>query len=135
MGLIDLGNMSQVGAVPPDGAYPVLIDKIDSKPSKKGDSTNLFVTYTILSAPENPEWEGKQVKETINVQESTLWKVQAFLEGATGKEWRDDEMQLDPDDLRGCELIIEGVAGEYNGQKQFQVNNYYPAGTDLSAIE
>lgn len=134
MGIIDLGNMKSVGSVPPEGAYPVTITKIDSSPSKDGKSTNLFITYTIESSPDNPEWEGTEFREMLNVQESTLWKVQAFLEAATGKEWREEDMQLDPDELIGSGLIVEGQEGEYNGRPQWSTTNYYPFGTEVHSV-
>jgi hypothetical protein len=130
--------MSQVGAVPPDGLYKVIVNKVDDRLSKDKQSTNLFVTYSIMQSASDEEdavrWEGKDLKETINVQESTLWKVQAWLEAATGKEWREDEMNLDPTEVMGRILWVEGVEGEYNGQKQFQIQNYYPEDMDIASI-
>lgn len=134
MGIIKLGNMSSVGAVPPDGAYPVTIVKVDAKESQDKQSTNLFLTLHIDDAPEAPEWVDKEITHLVNVQESTLWRVQQFLEAATGQDWKDDEMDLDPDDLIGRSLIVEGVEGEYKGQKQFNIKNYYPADYDPSEI-
>lgn len=137
MGIIDLGNMAQVGAVPPDGSYLTRITKIDAQASKKGDSTNLFITLEIEKAsdPEASDWVGKEIKTLINVQESTLWSVQAFLEAVTEREWRDEDMSFDPDDLIGSQVWAEGVEGDYNNRPQFNVKNWYPVSAQPDVSE
>lgn len=125
MGIISL-NMGSVGAIPPDGAYPVKVTKSDIGASKDGNSHNWFLRYEILEADDAPEWVGKEIQDLVNIQESTLWRVQMVLEAMTGREWRDDNMDFDPADVVGAELIVEGNEGEYNNQKQFQIKNYYP---------
>lgn len=134
MGIINLGDMSKVGAVPPDGAYAITILKVEAKASKNKEkpSTNLFIRYMIegvvgehLDPVASEQFVGQEFQTTVNVQETTLWRVQQVLEAVTMKEWRDDSMEFDPDDLIGGGAIIEGTEGEYNGQKQFNIQNWY----------
>lgn len=134
MGIIKLGDMSAVGAVPPDGAYAVTITKVDAKASanKEKPSTNIFLDLMIEGVVgDNSDEEtakkfvGQTISTLVNVQASTLWRVQEVLEAVTGREWREDDMEFDPDDLLGGGAIVEGTIGDYKGKPQFQISNWY----------
>lgn len=116
MGTIDL-NFGKVGALPPEGDILFRITAADVKPAKDQSKAPNIVVDLVIAEHEDSEWVNWKLRQWLNLGEASLWKTQEFLEAATGQDWRDDSMALDPSDLVNLELIGQCVHSEDNNGK------------------
>ncbi len=117
---LDFGG---IGTTPEDGVYLLEVVKVTVKPTKAGDSKNLNVQLKCIEMNE-AAFEGHTVWETLSLKPGARWKVQEFLEGVTGKDWRDDSMQLDIDELPGLTSYATCYQDEYNGKVSLKVRTW-----------
>lgn len=124
MGTIDL-NFGKVGQLPPEGDTLLNITKCELKAAKDASKApNLEVTFQIAEH-DDLQWVNYEFKQWLNLGDKSLWKVQEFLEAATGSEWKSDEMALDPDDVINQQVLATLVEDtDQNDRPVIKVKTY-----------
>jgi len=103
----------------PEGRYPARIDKIEERPSKKGEVPSWNITFAITS----DEAQGRKAFNTFGMAPNALWKFRELLE-AIGVE-ASGEADLDSDDYLGQEVGIIITHEEYEGKLRTRIGQFY----------
>ena len=123
MPTLDL-NFGDVGKVPDEGVWRILINKVIYKPNKAKDGFILDVE-AVFKDMDDPAFEDFKLfpRPTISLKTSARWKLQEFLNAVTQEDWSDDGMQLEVDEdtnevhsLAGKTVLAICVHEEYNKQ-------------------
>lgn len=69
----------------PEGDYTLVISDVKVEPAKSGESTNIILDMVVSGG----ESDGKKVRNYLNVQATTMWRVKEFFVALTG----DDELE------------------------------------------
>lgn len=85
-----------------EGDHVMVIDDAELKDAANGQSQNLILSLSVASSDQEEEI-GKKMKEYINIQESTMWRVKLFFEAMVGEEV--EEIDMEPSDLVGQTFI------------------------------
>jgi hypothetical protein len=90
---LNFSGVENAFAPVPEGDYTLVISDVKVEPSKNVDkpSTNIILDMVVSGG----ESDGKQVRNYLNVQESTMWRVKEFFVALTGDE---DLEEFDLDD-------------------------------------
>lgn len=98
---LNLGGVSSAGKPLPEGEYLFLIEEGSVAPAASGTSQNLKLK---MSAVEPVEQNGRNHMENLNIQESTMPFVKAFITALEG---------VDDDEINDYQLDVEGLAGRH----------------------
>lgn len=110
--------------------YKAVVKGIEAKPSNAGDSINYITTFEITDGA----MSGRQPKQKYFNSKGMGFMVD-FIEAAVGeKVARDEDLQLNTDDLVGKNLWIKVENTTYEGRIQNEVANYAAIGTDPNAL-
>lgn len=102
---LNLGGVTSAGTPLPESEYIFQIEDYEEAPAKSGESTNVKLKLTVI---EPVDYNGRPHRETINVQQSTMPFVKAFVKALTG---------LEEDELDAFTLSEETTVGQRIGGK------------------
>lgn len=105
----------------PEGSYVLKITG-----AEKGESSNDNETINWDFEVAKGEHKGAKLWYTTVLTEKSLWKLRELLEAA-GQEVPDDEMDIDLDDLIGCELGAIVFHEEYEGKNRAKIGDFIAA--------
>lgn len=120
MGLnLNFSGVTAAGKFPVfEGDFNFLIQKAEQKPSKAGNSINIHMTLECSDGPQ----QGETMLAVVNVQDSTMPFVKAFLNAVMNTEL-DGDFELEVSDLVGMPVGATVTNdGQYNS-----VEVWYPA--------
>lgn len=106
----------------PGGMYTLKIADCPVRENKAKDGEMIVFEFDV----QDEEYEGRKVWLNVSLKPQARWKLQEVLEAITQKEWREDDMDLDLEDLLGELVTGEIFIDEYNGRLNNKVNRLYP---------
>ena len=115
---LDFGDVGGFEPMP-DGNYLLRVADAPVKENKAKDGSMIVLELDVV---EPEEYVGRKVWLNVSLKPQARWKLQEVLEAITQKEWRDDNMTLDPIDLLGELVMGEVFSEEYNGRINNKVN-------------
>lgn len=123
-------DFGEVGKLPPEGTYLVKCIKAEIKSGKEAP---YIATQYEIQAPTMVGF--KNLFLNLSVAPQSLWATQRNLEALTGREFREDNMAIDEQELPGliCGAII--THGEYNGAAKAEIANLVPEEIGQEAVD
>jgi len=114
-------NFGDVGSIPEEGTKLVKCILAEVKAGKQAP----YIKFQFeLLGPDMPGFN--QLYLNLSCAQQSLWATQKSLEALTGREFRDDNMEIDENDFSGliCGAIV--VHGEYQGVERPQIDSLVP---------
>jgi len=120
---LDFGNVSSEPI--PEGMYSFQIADVGESTTSKGNA-QMDVKLSVIQPDEHI---GRVVWDNFVLVPQSLWVLQKFLEAATGKEWKDSDMDLEPKELVG--LFVRGTVMHKENPNQpgvvrARIREYFP---------
>jgi hypothetical protein len=109
-------DLAKGNAIEP-GRYPVRIDDVKDKTSKAGNAM-WEIELTITDGPAT----GRKLWATIMMQPNALWKLRQLLEAIGLEKAGTDD--LDTEELKDCELLVDVINEDYEGQISNRVKKF-----------
>ena len=110
--------------------YKATVKSIEHKPSNAGDSINYITVLEINDGP----MSGRQPKPKY-FNSKGMGYMTDFVEAAVGEKInRDEDLNIDTDDLVSKNLWIKVENTTFEGRIQNEVQNYASIGTDPNAL-
>jgi hypothetical protein len=116
---LDFGNLT-----PKDGEYNVVCTKVDVLTKK--NSTDKYMKFWFeITEPE--EFAGTGVEDIRSLLPQSRKFLQAYLQGLTGKDYDQDGMTIDTEELVGCQARAVIVQEKYEGVDMARIKRLYQA--------
>jgi hypothetical protein len=106
----------------PEGPYIVAITDGKLKPTKAGDKEMIAWEFTVQEG----EFAGRKLFTNSVLTDECLWSLMALCEAA-GKPIPKGELDFDPLDYFGCQLVVNAIQKEYpegSGKMTNNVNSF-----------
>ena len=110
----------------PEGDWPV---KIESVEVKEGNEYDYFAFRCKVNSPKERKAHGGALFFNTSLSPKSLWNLRNLLR-AVGIKVPDGPMELDFDELIGCEFIATVEHEKYEGRTQARVIGYAPIDED-----
>lgn len=107
----------------PSGVYAVRITKVEEKQKPGGEYPYLNWEMTVIDG----EFADRKLWECTSFAPKALFKLKGLLECLDGVELDSAELDFEPQDYVGRELLVEVVVGQYNGKPTNSIENYKSA--------
>lgn len=122
MGLnLNFGDVKGFEPVP-GGMYVLKVADCPVRENKAKDGEMIVFEFDFV----DEDYAGRKVWLNASLKQAAAWKLQEILEAITQKEWKENDMNLDLEDLIGELVMGEIFIDEYNGRLNNKVNRLYP---------
>lgn len=116
-------NMGNVSSAPlPEGNYLFRIADANVGPNSKGNQ-QLNIKLVVIQ-PE--EFTDRVVWDNFVLVDQSLWALQKFLNAVTQKDWEEDDMDLDENELIGLFVRGTAVISTWEGKERNKIREYFP---------
>lgn len=103
----------------PEGLTMFEVEEITQETSESSGNDYLAAKLRCVEG----KYEGKFAYDNLSLQPQALWKLRQLME-AGGLEVEDAEMDLDPEELVGLNVMAEVVHEEYKGKPKTRIAGY-----------
>lgn len=107
------------GRLLPEGPLQLEVEEVEQREGEDSGKPYLAFTFTVSEG----DYEGTKAWDNMSLQPQSLWKLRGFMEAA-GLETVDGEMDIDPDELIGLNVMADIVHEEYKGKQKHRVAGY-----------
>jgi hypothetical protein len=110
----------------PSGAYHFAVTNVEMKKTQQTQKDMITAELTVQEG----ELTGRKIWDNFVIDPKSLFRLKMFMEAYTGEKIPEEEMDVNPEEFLGQEVlgivaVVDGQ-GAYAGQKQNQIKQYKP---------